>query len=121
MGASRYWSSGPVPAAEGPPAAGAVGVVGGCDAGADEVGGAEADVDGTGEAGAEVVAEGCGLLDVAGAAAADRESWWRPSITAKPVPEMASTTTTMTAAIRMNDRDLVGPVGSGGGMYGGPM
>jgi hypothetical protein len=51
-----------------------VGVVGGCDAGADEVGGAEADVDGTGEAGAEVVADGCGLLDVAGVAAADRES-----------------------------------------------
>jgi hypothetical protein len=74
VGASRYWSSGPVPAAEGPPAAGAVGVVGGCDAGTDEVGGAEGDVDGTGEAGAEVVADGCGLLDVAGVAAADRES-----------------------------------------------
>lgn len=76
FGATKYWSSGPVPGAAGPPPAGVVGVAGGGDAGADEAGGADADVDASADAGpdGEGVADACGLLDVAGAAAADRES-----------------------------------------------
>jgi hypothetical protein len=56
-----------------------VGTAAGGDAEADaDVGGADAAVDGTADADAGPdaadVADGCGLLDVAGAAAADRES-----------------------------------------------
>jgi hypothetical protein len=117
-GDSRYWSSGPDPALGATPVAGALEVPTGPDGGAD--GGADATADG-GDTGSGLDGAADAELDVAPTAAADPELWCRPSTTAMPAPEIASTMTTITATTQIIERDLLGVFACPGGMYGGPM